>query len=66
MIAGPASTLAVLDRAPGNGELSWVRGDVSDPAETAAAVDVIRERYPVIDVVVNNAGGSVRAGAGLD
>lgn len=48
------------DRAPGNGELSWVRGDVSDPADTAAAVEVIRERYPVIDVVVNNAG--VRCG----
>jgi 3-oxoacyl-[acyl-carrier protein] reductase len=52
-------------RTAGSGELSWVRADVSDPAETAQAVDVIRERHPVIDVVVNNAGGSVRAGAGL-
>ena len=51
-------------RAAGSGELSWVRADVSDPAETAQAVDVIRERHPVIDVVVNNAGGSVRAGRG--
>jgi hypothetical protein len=40
-----------------SGEVSWVRGDVSDPGDTAAAVEVIRERYPVVDVVVNNAGG---------
>jgi 3-oxoacyl-[acyl-carrier protein] reductase len=54
------------DRAAASGEVSWVRGDVSDPGETAAAVEVIRERYAVVDVVVNNAGGSVRAvGAGL-
>jgi 3-oxoacyl-[acyl-carrier protein] reductase len=52
-------------RAAGGGEVSWVRADVSDPAETAAAVEAVRERYPVVDVVVNNAGGSVRAGAGL-
>ena len=25
------------DRAPGSGELSWLRGDVDDPANTAAA-----------------------------
>jgi NAD(P)-dependent dehydrogenase (short-subunit alcohol dehydrogenase family) len=43
------------------GEVSWVRGDVSDPEETGQAVEVIRARYPVVDVVVNNAGGSVRA-----
>jgi 3-oxoacyl-[acyl-carrier protein] reductase len=42
-----------------------VRADVSDPAETIQAAEVIRERHPVIDVVVNNAGGSVRSGAGL-
>ena len=53
-------------RPAGSGELSWVRADVSDPAETAQAVDVIRDRHPVIDVVVNNAGGSVRAGPSLD
>jgi len=47
------------------GEVSWVRGDVSDPGGTAAAVEMIRERYPVVDVVVNNAGGSVR-GVGAD
>jgi 3-oxoacyl-[acyl-carrier protein] reductase len=52
-------------RPAGSGELSWVRADVSDPAETIQAAEVIRERHPVIDVVVNNAGGSVRAGAGL-
>jgi 3-oxoacyl-[acyl-carrier protein] reductase len=53
-------------RPTGSGELSWVRADVSEPVETAEAAKVIRERYPVIDVVVNNAGGSARtAGAGL-
>jgi 3-oxoacyl-[acyl-carrier protein] reductase len=52
-------------RPAGSGELSWVRADVSDPAETIQAAEVIRERHPVIDVVVNNAGGSVRSGAGL-
>ena len=53
-------------RPTGSGELSWVRADVSEPAGTAEAARVIRERYPVIDVVVNNAGGSARtAGAGL-
>ena len=52
-------------RPAGRGELSWVRADVSDPAETIQAAEVIRKRHPVIDVVVNNAGGSVRAGAGL-
>ena len=52
-------------RPAGSGELSWVRADVSDPAETVQAAEVIRERQPVIDVVVNNAGGSVRSGAGL-
>jgi len=31
----------------------------------AEAAEVIRERYPVVDVVVNNAGGSARA-AGAD
>jgi 3-oxoacyl-[acyl-carrier protein] reductase len=53
------------DRPDGNGELSWVRADVSDPAETAEAVEAIRARHPVVDVVVNNAGGSVRAGIDL-
>lgn len=52
-------------RAAGNGELSWVQADVSDPTRTAEAADVIRRRHPVIDVVVNNAGGSVRAGRDL-
>jgi 3-oxoacyl-[acyl-carrier protein] reductase len=52
-------------RAAASGELSWVRADVSEPAETAEAVKVIRDRHPVIDVVVNNAGGSARA-AGAD
>jgi 3-oxoacyl-[acyl-carrier protein] reductase len=52
-------------RAAGNGELSWVQADVSDPARTAEAADTIRRRHPVIDVVVNNAGGSVRAGRDL-
>jgi NAD(P)-dependent dehydrogenase (short-subunit alcohol dehydrogenase family) len=52
-------------RAAGNGELSWVRADVSDPAQVTEAAEVIRGRYPVIDVVVNNAGGSARAGADL-
>ena len=54
------------DRAAGGGEVSWVRGDVSNRGDLAAAVEVIRGRYPVVDVVVNNAGGSVRAGAGLE
>jgi 3-oxoacyl-[acyl-carrier protein] reductase len=54
------------DRRDGDGELSWVRADVSDPAETAEAVDAISQRHPVVDVVVNNAGGSVRAGTDLD
>lgn len=49
-----------------SGEVSWVRADVSDPEQVAAAAGVIRERYPVVDVVVNNAGGSARkAGEGL-
>ena len=52
-------------RPAGSGELSWTRADVSDPAELAEAVEVIRQRYPVVDVVVNNAGGSVRAGTDL-
>ena len=52
-------------RPAGSGELSWVRADVSDPAELAEAVEVIRQRYPVVDVVVNNAGGSVSAGTDL-
>ena len=68
----PAGGGEVSQRAAGGGrrgtqgEVSWVRGDVSDPGDAAAAVEVIRERYPVVDVVVNNAGGSVRAGAGLE
>jgi 3-oxoacyl-[acyl-carrier protein] reductase len=49
----------------GSGELSWTRADVGDPAELAEAVEVIRQRHPVVDVVVNNAGGSVRAGKDL-
>jgi 3-oxoacyl-[acyl-carrier protein] reductase len=56
----------VNDRRPaGTGELSWAQADVSDPAELAEAVEVIRQRYPVVDVVVNNAGGSVPAGTDL-
>ena len=52
----------INDRRPaGAGELSWARADVSDPAELAEAVEVIRQRHPVVDVVVNNAGGSVPA-----
>ena len=54
------------DRQDGSGELSWLRADVSDPAQTAEAVEAIRRRHPVVDVVVNNAGGSVRAGPGLE
>jgi 3-oxoacyl-[acyl-carrier protein] reductase len=54
------------DRPAASGEVSWVRADVSDPAHVADAAEVIRERFPVVDVVVNNAGGSARAaGAGL-
>jgi 3-oxoacyl-[acyl-carrier protein] reductase len=52
-------------RPAGSGELSWVRADVSDPAELVEAVEAIRQRYPVVDVVVNNAGGSVPAGTDL-
>jgi 3-oxoacyl-[acyl-carrier protein] reductase len=52
-------------RSAGCGELSWVRADVSDPAELAEAVEAIRQRYPVVDVVVNNAGGSVPVGTDL-
>jgi len=52
-------------RPAGSGELSWVRADVSDPAELAEAIEAIRQRYPVVDVVVNNAGGSVPAGSDL-
>jgi 3-oxoacyl-[acyl-carrier protein] reductase len=52
-------------RPAGSGELSWVRADVSDPAELAEAIEAIRQRYPVVDVVVNNAGGSVPAGTDL-
>jgi 3-oxoacyl-[acyl-carrier protein] reductase len=52
-------------RSAGSGELSWARADVSDPAEVAEAVKVICQRHPVIDVVVNNAGGSVPSGADL-
>ena len=59
------------DKAAGDGEhrgeLSWVRADVSDPAQVAGAAAAIRERHPVVDVVVNNAGGPARkAGADLD
>jgi 3-oxoacyl-[acyl-carrier protein] reductase len=53
------------DRPAASGEVSWVRADVSDPVRVAEAAEVIRERYPVVDVVVNNAGGSARA-AGAD
>ena len=49
-------------RLDGSGDLSWARADVSDPAELAEAVGVIRQRHSVVDVVVNNAGGSVPAG----
>lgn len=52
-------------RPAGGGELSWARADVSDPADVAEAVEVIRRRHPVVDVVVNNAGGSVPVGADL-
>ena len=52
-------------RPAGSGTLSWARADVSDPAEVAEAVEVIRQRHPVVDVVVNNAGGSVPAGQDL-
>ena len=49
----------------GAGQLSWVRADVSDPAEVAEAAEVIRQRHPVVDAVVSNAGGSVPAGTDL-
>jgi 3-oxoacyl-[acyl-carrier protein] reductase len=49
------------DRATASAEVSWVRADVSDPVQVAEATEVIRKRYPVVDVVVNNAGGSARA-----
>ncbi len=52
-------------RPGGSGELSWARADVSDPAEVAEAVELIRQRHPVVDAVVNNAGGSVPAGPDL-
>jgi 3-oxoacyl-[acyl-carrier protein] reductase len=52
-------------RPAGSGELSWVRADVSDPAELAEAIEAIRQHHPVVDVVVNNAGGSVPAGTDL-
>jgi len=52
-------------RPAGSGELSWVRADVGNPAELAGAVEVIRQRHAVVDVVVNNAGGSVPAGTDL-
>ena len=47
----------INDRQPaGAGQVSWVRADVSDPAEVAEAADVIRQRHPAVDAVVNNAG----------
>ncbi len=53
-------------RQPGGaGRLSWARADVSDAAEVAGAVQMIRQRYPAVDAVVNNAGGSVPAGPDL-
>jgi 3-oxoacyl-[acyl-carrier protein] reductase len=52
-------------RPTGSGELSWARADVSDPAEVAEALEVIRQRHPVVDAVVSNAGGSVPAGTDL-
>ena len=51
-----------INRGAGRGEVSWVRADVSDPEQVAAAAGVIRERYPLVEVVVNNAGGSARKG----
>ena len=52
-------------RPAGAGQVSWVRADVSDPAEVAEAAEVIRQRHPAVDAVVNNAGGSVPAGTDL-
>jgi len=52
-------------RPSGSGKVSWVRADVSDPAEVTEAAEVIRQRHPAVDAVVSNAGGSVPAGTDL-
>jgi 3-oxoacyl-[acyl-carrier protein] reductase len=44
-------------RPAGSGEVSWLRADVSDPAEVAEATEIIRQRHPAVDAVVSNAGG---------
>jgi 3-oxoacyl-[acyl-carrier protein] reductase len=44
------------------GAVTWVCGDVSDPAAVATMVEAIRERWGHIDILVANAGGNIGAG----
>jgi 3-oxoacyl-[acyl-carrier protein] reductase len=43
-------------RPAGSGELSWVRADVSDPAQVKPLFDAALKAYGRLDILVNNAG----------
>jgi 2-deoxy-D-gluconate 3-dehydrogenase len=55
VLAGEGYALALLDRQPVAGDLSWT-GDVSSEADVTAFAKAVDDRFGRVDVLVNNAG----------
>lgn len=55
-LSEPNGTATVQEIEAAGGEATFIRADVTDPAEVSAMVDQIIAKYGVIDVLFNNAG----------
>jgi 3-oxoacyl-[acyl-carrier protein] reductase len=51
------ATASEIDKEIGEGSVSWLRADVTDPSEVNAVAAHVGSAFGTIDAVVNNAGG---------
>lgn len=51
-----AQTVAYIQRGTGNPDVQWLLADLSDQAQVRRLAREFKERYPRLDVLINNAG----------